>query len=232
MSLPTHRQAGFTLVEMIIALVLAGFLAVVVTSGLHLGIKSWEAVTEHQRTGGDAYVSQHAIRRILAEVRPERIRDINGVTQVAFYGTRDEVLFVAPINPFEGSEELYWVMLKVRENEDGLKVLVIHHQRFSSGDNFDDEVEVLQQDMDWQQQIDEMTASDDGIVIHEGGFENFSLEYLRMTKGEEPIWESEWQADPQLPGLIRVMFRDEPSGHWPELLVMPKVNAYGIKEIL
>ncbi len=56
---------GFTLVEMLVALLLLSLLSVVVGSGLYLGIRSWEGMDRHQQQESDAFLVQQALRRLM-----------------------------------------------------------------------------------------------------------------------------------------------------------------------
>ena len=150
------RTAGFTLIEMVIALVLASLLSVVVVSGLHLSIRSWETVSNNVYETNDHYVSMHALRRILSSARAERVRDENGIQITAFHGTSDTVLFVAPFDQLGEGENLYWVMLKQREYEGGDRALVLRLIPFGDTTYLDDEEAGSLEEVVWEEKIDEL----------------------------------------------------------------------------
>lgn len=232
MTTPPARAAGFTLIEMIVALVVSSMLAVVVVSGLHLAIRSWEAVSENIHQGNDTYVSMHALRRVLSSLRPERVRDDNGVAVAAFYGREDQVLFIAPMEQLGSLDDLYWVMISTREAESGDRSLILNLLPFNQKTNFDDEDNAAFQTIIWEEKVDEILELESEIIVGNQEFTGVTFDYLRIDNNGDPVWEDEWLDDAQLPRSIRVQLEFESDDEWPHLYILPKTSTYEFKKLL
>src|SRR3954468_24647715 len=55
--LPSHREAGFTLVELLIGIAIAGFLIAVIGSAMVVGLKTTDATTQRLSESHDAQVT-------------------------------------------------------------------------------------------------------------------------------------------------------------------------------
>ena len=75
-----RRQAGFTLVELLVAMTLLAFLSVSLFGGLRFGARSWEAVVDSSAERDDIASTQTFLRDRLAQLMlptPGRRRDSN-----------------------------------------------------------------------------------------------------------------------------------------------------------
>lgn len=227
-----RRSKGFTLIEMIVALVISGMLAVVIVSGLHLAIRSWEAVSGKIDQGNDTYVAMQAMRRVLSSLRPEKVRDENGVAVSAFYGKEDQVLFIAPLEQIGSFDDLYWIMITTRQAESGERSLVLNLLPFNQKTNFDDEDNAAFQSIVWEEKLDELLELESEIIVGNKEFVGAHFDYLRIDSNGDPIWEDEWLDDAQLPRSIRVQLEFEHDEQWPNLYILPKTSAYEFKKLL
>lgn len=232
MNSPRRNSGGFTLIEMIVALVVSSMLAVVVVSGLHLAIRSWEAVSDNIHQGNDTYVSMHALRRVLSSLRPEKVRDENGIAVAAFYGREDQVLFIAPMEQLGSLDDLYWVMISTREAESGDRSLILNLLPFNQKTNFDDEDNAAFQNIAWEEKIDEILELESEIIVGNQEFTGITFDYMRIDNNGDPVWEEEWLDDAQLPRSIRVQLEFGPDDEWPNLYILPKTSTYEFKKLL
>jgi general secretion pathway protein J len=63
-----RRQSGFTLLEMLVALVVLGFLMVGLTQGLRAGLTMWGAQTRRVGETADLDAGARVLRRILGGI--------------------------------------------------------------------------------------------------------------------------------------------------------------------
>ena len=89
-----RREGGFTLVEIVIAMVLLGAMMLLLYSGLAFALRSWDAGDANGRRVADWRISENFLRREMSEVFPLRWKDVNFV-RFAFEGERDHVRFVS-----------------------------------------------------------------------------------------------------------------------------------------
>ncbi|MBY4678553.1 prepilin-type N-terminal cleavage/methylation domain-containing protein [Marinobacterium arenosum] len=213
-----RSESGFTLLELLVALLLAGLLATTAFSGLNLGINSWQRIQSFQDDYRDIYLVQNVLRRLLENALEERIYDDDGVYQVAMRGDRSQLLFLAS-NPVYGAPGKRWLLLMTDQTEQGTTRLLLYMRPFEQFEqlNLDDFAE-------------ELVFEEVPLTLLEGDFEGLSLEYLNVEPDKLPDWTDEWLEQPRLPRLIRIDLEGEPPGFWHEMLATPKVLIYGIKQ--
>jgi general secretion pathway protein J len=128
--------AGFSLVELLVALVLLSMVFLVLFNSLGLGLKIWNASEQELSGNTQALAARGFLRRVLSEARPvmTTLGAPNAQHRVFFLGTQDSIRFVAPmpshlavggfyeiaIYAIEGGQtgnrlEMYWSLFR-REN--------------------------------------------------------------------------------------------------------------------
>ncbi|TXS91216.1 prepilin-type N-terminal cleavage/methylation domain-containing protein [Parahaliea maris] len=108
-----HRGCGFTLVELLVALVLMSFITVLMASGLRATGQGWEKITDRQNENEHRFQVDQFLRRHINSARFPRIRDEEGVGMVGFFGTASSLHFLAPMPVYENNGVLYWWNLKI-----------------------------------------------------------------------------------------------------------------------
>lgn len=225
-----HRAgaAGFTLVEMMIALVLLGLLSAVISTGFFLAIKSWEAVEHHQGVQNELVTVQKALRSTLSNMRAEFIRDIDGVRQIALFGDEQELIFLTPLKQIKRGGDLFWVRLatELNESQDQHQLIASYMPYVPLIDNTPNrKVSLSSGNLDWaelrQQLIDEASR----VSIYRGDLTAFRFSYQDTSNKRIPEWESEWLEKENLPTLMRIQF-GERSEVWPDLMIRPRVFSY------
>ena len=91
-----HRITGFTLLELLIAMSLLGFILVLLFGGMRLGARSWDAGEKRAENATHLALLQGFLRRELSQVTPFRWKkkiDMN----LAFIDQPDKLKLVAPI---------------------------------------------------------------------------------------------------------------------------------------
>lgn len=224
------RNRGFTLIEMLIALVLTGLLAVVITAGLNIGVRSWQALDRFQERDSAYYLAQYTVRRLLADMRPQRIRDQDGVNQAAFYGREKVMAFVAPLQPYETGQTLHWIVLRAEMTDTGER-LALYHEPFRLEDEEDEQTNRSRLQLSWETLVDEMLVQGEPQYIYEGEQGEIFFQYQLLDDAQQPVWEAEWTASTKIPQLILLRFESEQQ-EAREMLVLPRVNAYGFRQVL
>ncbi len=73
---PGHdRQAGFTLLEVIVALVVLGVLLVTLSQGVHFGLAAWGRQDQTLRGGETLQATDRTLRRLIEQAYPGTQRD-------------------------------------------------------------------------------------------------------------------------------------------------------------
>lgn len=68
--LPAARQAGFTLLEVLVALAVLGFLVLGLAQGVRFGLGAWNSQARLLARFGDLDVADRALRRVVAQLVP------------------------------------------------------------------------------------------------------------------------------------------------------------------
>ena len=89
-----RAQAGFTLVELVVAMVLLGAMLLLMYGGLNFAARGWDAGDASGRRIADRRVGENFLRRELSELFPMRWKDPTRVL-VAFDGAQDHLRFVS-----------------------------------------------------------------------------------------------------------------------------------------
>jgi general secretion pathway protein J len=89
-----RSSAGFTLIELVLAMALLGAMMVLLYSGLAFSLRSWDAGEANGRRTADRRIGENFLRRELAELFPMRFKDQMAV-KVAFLGEANKLKFVS-----------------------------------------------------------------------------------------------------------------------------------------
>jgi general secretion pathway protein J len=192
-------EAGFTLIEVLVAVTLLAVLVTLLAGGLRLGFRAWETV--EARSGGihEVVAAQRFVRRALAEALQPAADD--PPRAAVFSGAPDRVAVVAPLPAHLGGglHRLTFALAPGARGRD----LVVHLRPFRPRDPEagPQETFVLLEDVD-------------------------GLQLAYYAPGEVPgdgSWLGAWPDTEALPALVSM--RLTPLGgrrHWPELLVRPR----------
>lgn len=218
------KSQGFTLLEMLVAMLLLGLLAGLIFGGLQVASRSWEKVSRQAEQADEAMLVQSFLRQLVERVRPVLLRDPDLVIQVAFRGQDNQLLFVAPL-PHQ-DEKLAWFSLGLEQNAAGGSRLVLRSLPF--------QLQAKNQ-IDWddlalqlQQQVATPGSELLGLAIT-----SLQIDYLpREDEEGMPQWQPDWLLQEQLPELIRLRFEPEftyGQGNT-ELVIAPLEGRYVVKE--
>lgn len=198
-----HGQAGFTLVELLVAMTLLGLIVVVLTGALQGGLAGSERVDAQAERLNELRLAQAFIRRHVEAARPVQwTRDRRAV--VAFEGRADTLDFVAVMPAWPARGGIYLVRLAF---EDGDLVMT---RRITSGEpaefRYADGVErrVLARD------------------VVGGGFTYFGA----PADGRRAAWRDDWTGQHTMPDLVALAldYADPAAGRWPDLVMAPTIG--------
>lgn len=190
-----RRQAGFTLLELVVAITLMGLVLVMLYSGLRLGLNSWDGGERHaEETNRRRSVEEFLRRRLAESVTVYQTNDRQERT-VMFAGRSDDIEFVAPMLTYLGQGGLYRLRIDVAGGRLRIRFRPYLPQDSSAGDERE-------------------SLLLEGVSGLEWAY--FGLE--RDNDTEPPRWRSAWNSPERRPALVRLNLavRGEP---WPDLVV-------------
>lgn len=216
----SRADHGFTLVELLVALVLATLVTMLAYGGLHVALRSWNAAELRQQDMEQRYLTQALLRRLLESPVPQRVRDEEDQQQMAFFGEEQGLIFAAHLPVLGDSEQLYWVQLVQDKQltDKGLAwQLELRYMPF-------EEVEHV----NWALLAKALASDGERQVLVEGQPGAWHFGYLERLPEGELDWQTEWQQRPELPVLLRLTPPRRQHAISSELLVAPKDMAYAI----
>lgn len=198
-------QAGFTLLELLVALCILSLLASLAAGVLNLGSRVWERTSERLEAVDDSYGTQAFLRRILERIYPAWINDVDH-RHIDFDGNRESIIFLEALPSILAPSGYSRTSLTV-DGDTGERRVILSLQDLS-GHSF--------------QQLVLLTHLQDLAFSY----------YGRDTTGDadeksRARWHSEWRNEQRLPGLIKisVVFPPGDLRHWPDLTVAPRIDV-------
>ena len=198
-----HRQFGFTLLELLIAMTLMGLVLGLLYGGLRLGARSWDAGEQRAEQLSEMQAVHDFIRRQLRQSL-EVFRNSQLGRVLAFQGESQRLLIVAPMFEHLGRGGLYYIEFDVLQDVDG-DVLRMRWYPFQPGD-----LDEREDDIDMQDAEETILLAD----IADVKWAYFGINAV----GENPDWFDEWDNPLQNPTLIRLSLTIREAA-WPDLVV-------------
>ena len=190
------RFAGFTLVELLIAIALFGLILTGLYSGLRMATRASDAGEAHATDSDELRAVMGFLRFELGQVYPLVFSDEDD-QQVIFEGEPDRLMFVARLPQHRGVEGAYLISLVADQDRLVLRYRLTKPDRqylFESGD----------------------TGKE---VVLVPGVENVGFSYYGK-RGRSARFYSRWDDPERLPKLLRMRIRPKGRGvHWPDLIV-------------
>ena len=211
MTPPKLKITGFTLLELLIALSLLGFILALLFSGMRLGARSWDAGETHSENSTHLALLQGFLRRNLSQVTPFHWKK-KADTNLAFLGQPNNIKLVAPITARLDTGGLFLISLELlQDSDDGQLVMKravpdVDSTDFAILDNSDKTEKIVLADH-----------------VEDLSFAYFGAE----TKDAEPQWQDQWgnqNNQQQLPYLIRMRIKFSDGRIWPDLIVAPLIG--------
>ncbi len=201
-----RRQAGFTLVELLVAMTLLAFLSITLFGGLRFGARSWEAVVDSSAERDHIASTQTFLRDRLGQLTrpgpagPRRLDDEGRLD-----GGPERLEFIAPWLSALSLGGLYRFTLWHEDTGDGRLML---------------SWQPAEADPDALEELGDLA----GERILLDGVAEFSLSYYGAPDEDaEPEWLDRWESPGAPPRLVRVdlAFADA-RRVWPVFIVAPK----------
>jgi general secretion pathway protein J len=197
--------AGFTLLELLIALTLMSLLTVVILGALGTGARVWERASAGQQIVEETVVARKFLRRWLEQAYPlvDRSEPLRPV--VVFRGTKEGLDLVAPVPRGIMPGGLTHYSIFVQRNGGRSDLLVtLRHERADEN----------------------IAALSSSVLIEDIG--DMSVAYFGAQRATEPEeWHDGWTDATNLPELVRISIAFPPGDKrtWTDLNVTPRIRA-------
>lgn len=195
-------EAGFTLLELLVSMTVLALLSIMMVGGLHFGARVWERTESAAQDQGRIASVQALLRRQVAQMAGQQVRGLDRRPRVAFEGSGERLVFVAPLPQYIGQGGYYVIALEV-EAAGSARSLVMRWEPF------DREPPGLA--------VSEKARKE----ILAANVETLTFKYFgRDRRGTPTGWLGAWNAADQLPELIdiAVTFSEPSEENWPRLV--------------
>jgi general secretion pathway protein J len=198
------RQAGFTLLEILVALVVFGFLFIGINQGARTGFALWNTQTRRIGQTEELDATARIVRSLLAgiPILPVAAAD-NAPPAIAITGEAARLAFVGDLPNGLGATQRADITLGLAAGRLVLGWAPHRHEQAGAPP----------------------VASTETELIH--GVESLELAYFGIAApGQPPTWHAQWTG-PGLPLLIRVRlhFAKSDGRRWPDLIAAPQLSA-------
>lgn len=198
------RQAGFTLLEILVALVVFGFLFIGLNQGARTGFALWNTQTRRIGDTEELDATARVLRSLLTgiPILPVAAGD-NAPQAIAMTGAADRLAFVGDLPSGLGATRLADIALGLRAGRLVLSWVPHRHEKADTPPVAPTETELMR------------------------GVDRLELAYLGIAPGGQiALWHAKWTG-PGLPLLIRVRlgFAKSDGRRWPDLIAAPQLAA-------
>jgi len=200
---PNDRQAGFTLLEILVALVVTGFLFVGLNQGARTGFALWDAQARRIGQTAELDATARRVRSLLADIPilPVAAADLSP-RAIAITGEADRLAFVGDLPTGLGGTRRADITLEERAGRLILAWTPHRHEAAGAPPVVPTETELIR------------------------GVEHLEIAYFGASAGELPLWHAQWPG-PGFPLLIRIRLRfaKGDARRWPDLIAAPQLVA-------
>jgi len=195
------QEAGFSLVELLVSLVILSMVAALLASGLTLGQRVWGRSEQRAQAAREMFDAEAALRRLFDAMQPLRSGS-HAAGTIEFRGSSDEIEGIVPL-PNIGLGGLYRLHLFWRRSDRQLDLDFHVYERGG-----------------------ETGGNPTNLTTLASEIDNMEFRYFGKATGEqEPGWHDEWRGQEELPALISIKVTTTRDVVWPELLIAPRVKA-------
>lgn len=196
--LPRRSNAGFTLIEVLIAMTLLGIMVVLLFSSMRICAESWQKGEDKIAQVNDIAVVYQFFQHHLTTARPlwDDFTD-KGSRTFSFQGKHEEIQFVSSFPASAKKTGLQLFSIKLVKDNEGQYIQVAITPFFPSAEG-----------EEWR--------NEEVVLLNH--VSNFSLSYFGSDDVQgEGYWQDVWQQESQ-PRLVKVKIEREDGSYWPEMI--------------
>ena len=200
------RQDGFTLMELLVAVVLLALLSVILTGSLRFGFRAWARGTDHAERVDQIVLVQDFLRRTIGDVYPFFLTTdpTRGGGHVDFAGTAQHLSFLASAPIALGGRGRARFELSVVKDARHSDFVVTSIPELA----------------------DSTVAPSRKVLMSD--VEAIEISYFGKPRSDKSAaWHEAWVEEAALPQLVRIRVR-LPAGatrSWPDLVIAPRITA-------
>ena len=182
-----RSHAGFTLVEVVLAMVLLGTMMLLLYSGINFALRSWNAGDSNGRRVADGRIADNFLRREVGELYPMRWQDAT-VLRFAFEGKQHEMRFVSSRRAGVSAGGLSIVAIQAQQGAQPRTFDLVMRRAQASGDVND---------------FGPLDQAKPSVLL--AGIDGVDFAYFGSPNDfTDPEWTDEWKYPARMPQLVRM----------------------------
>jgi len=203
-------EAGFTLVEVLVAITLLALLMALLAGGLRLGARVWEREGIQGAQAAEMQIIHDFLRRLLQQTYPSQA---SGKTHLVFDGKGNALSFVAPLPSHVGYGGFYNVKIFIKSGPTNRQLVLRYILRHP---------DIIPSTVSG-------AVSGETVLLND--IEDLEIRYFGPTLDSGPqTWHAEWLNKNRLPDLIQlnVRFPYADTRIWPSLITAPMIGIQSL----
>jgi general secretion pathway protein J len=199
-------EAGFTLVELLVALALFSLLVTLLIDNVGFGLRVWRHGGAHAEHLQKDMIAQDLVRRMIGNIYPMLVGNGDTQPKIDFEGTSDAISFLGNAPMVVSGGGRYRFKLFIERTPDRADMIISATPELAN-----------------PQAPFSATRT---LLLSDIGMAEFSY-FGEGVKERRERWQDSWSERSDLPRLvrIRVTFRSDDDHPWPELLIAPRIAA-------
>jgi general secretion pathway protein J len=200
-------QSGFTLIELVVAMVILGSMMVLLYSGLAFALRSWDAGDVNGRRTADRRIGENFLRREVTEIFPMRWKD-PGAVKFAFEGAEQRMRFVSSRPAGVSLGGLSLVNLEVEPGEVARSHNLVMRRVMADPDSND---------------FGPLDHAERSILIADVASVAFSY-FGSENDFSDPRWVDAWSFQGRMPQMVRMRMKASDGTPLPEVVMKVMVG--------
>jgi general secretion pathway protein J len=218
-----HTEAGFTLLELLIATTVLGFLSLLLFGGLQFGTRVWEKAQSSTTDTNRVRAAQLFLSDEISHIYPSFAGLLPADKHVQFEGQDKRMTFLVASKSVAGAMD--WVTIQAQPGKGSVSVVVTSEGELSNG--HDTALHrTLIRGLKWFQISYYGEPSPAGASTTTPSIANAGLgRNAAVLASAPPQWTSVWIGQRRLPSLIRIRAAFADKAPWPDLVVSPRIEV-------
>jgi general secretion pathway protein J len=199
------REAGFTLVEVLVALALFSLLSTLLFNNVRFGLRAWQIGSSQGELLARSTAAQDALRRLIGNAYPMLIANGGNNPSIDFEGAQETMSFLGDAPVVTGGAGRFRFKLFSEHNQGQTDLIISSSPELANP-------------QDASMTTKSVLAAD---------IDRVEFSYSQGGAGPQMKWSNSWPKRGELPMLVRVhvVFRSGAERLWPDLLIAPRIAA-------